>query len=79
MAARAGVLRRMAIRRAIAAEIRVARLTRPQVHPSSANLLALAAFTLLRGFNSRNHFDMRAVFVGHNLHLFRFATPTAFR
>jgi hypothetical protein len=61
----AGVLARVAIRRVVATQRDAALLAGPQVHPRGVDLHALLADALLRLFDVRNGFDMRATVVWH--------------
>src|SRR5262245_10496059 len=61
----AGVLRRVAVRRGIAAARRAARLAGAQVNPARADLHALLTFVCLGGANVFHRVDVRT---GSRLH-----------
>lgn len=65
MAARAGVLRRVPVRRAVAAERRAALLARAKVHPARVDLHALVALAPCRLDDLRDLLDVRAGIGGH--------------
>ena len=65
MAAGAGVLGRVAVRRVVAAARRAALLAGPEVDPIRAGLHALLALPALGMFDGRDSADMRAALVCH--------------
>jgi hypothetical protein len=67
MSARVRVLRGVVIRRIVATQRRVARLTCPQMDPSRADLYALFALPALRLFYFLNRPYVRAGFLSHYL------------
>lgn len=66
MTARARVLARVTIGRAVAAEGLAASLARPQMHPIGTDLYTLFTFQALRMFDVLNCVEMRAALVIHN-------------
>jgi hypothetical protein len=56
----------VAVWRAVTAKRRAAFLTRPQMHPSSADLHTLFALPAFRMFDGSDHFEMRTTEISHH-------------
>jgi hypothetical protein len=73
MSRRVGVFRRVFIRRSITTPRDATGLTGAQVYPLTTNLQAVFTFMTLRLLDDSNSFDMRTIFIGHDLIVFQIA------